>query len=62
LGDGHLHHAETRASIYGRKTRPAAVCAESNSRFRCYRDPKLIVALWRYVTTGAVPEGAVLKA
>ncbi len=23
---------------------------------------KLIVALWRYVTTGAVPEGAVLKA
>jgi transposase len=22
---------------------------------------KLIVALWRYVTTGAVPEGAVLK-
>ena len=23
---------------------------------------KLIVALWRYVTTGAVPEGAALKA
>jgi hypothetical protein len=23
---------------------------------------KLVVALWRYVTTGAVPEGAVLKA
>ena len=22
---------------------------------------KLIVALWRYVTTGTVPEGAVLK-